>query len=142
MARDDDVLVVVGHAALFVLGALLGLWGGFLVALRLPGGVEGVSVLIAVVGNLAAARLGGFGFGTPLAAATPGIGWLLAVMVLLGGLPGMSGHAQDVLIPGNLPADPGVVVVGYAWVFGGAGAALAGILWVAHLVRPRTTPSA
>jgi hypothetical protein len=109
------------------------------VPLRLPGGVEGLSVVIAVVGNLATARLGGFGFRTPLAAAMPGIGWLLAVVVLVGGLPG---HANDVLLPGRLPADPGVVTVGLLWVFGGALAALAGVVWVAHTLRPRATPSA
>ena len=141
MARDD-VLVVAGHAALLVLGVALGLWGVFLVPLRLPGGIEGLSVVIAVVGNLAAARLGGFGFATPLAAAMPGIGWLLCVVVLLGGLPGLSSHAEDVLVPGRLPADPGIVAVGAGWVFGGALAALAGVLWVAHLVRPRAAPSA
>lgn len=137
MARDD-VLVVAGHAALFVLGGFLGVWGAFLVALRLPGGVEGLSVVIAVVGNVGVARLGGFGFGTPLAAAMPGIGWLLSVVLLTGGLPG---HATDVLIPGRLPEDPGVVAVGLAWIFGGAVAALAGTLWVAHRVRPRTPSS-
>jgi hypothetical protein len=135
----DDLLVVAGHAALLLLGVVLAVWGLFLVPLRLPGGVEGLSVVIAVVGNLATARLGGFGFRTPLAAAMPGIGWLLAVVVLVGGLPG---HANDVLLPGRLPADPGVVTVGLLWVFGGALAALAGVVWVAHTLRPRATPSA
>jgi hypothetical protein len=142
VARDDDVLVVAGHAALFLLGAALGLWGVFLVPLRLPGGLEGLSVVIAVVGNLAAARLGGFGFATPLAAAMPGIGWLVSVLVLVGGLPGLPGGGEDVLLPGKLPMDPGIVNVGLGWVFGGALGALAGVLWVAHVVRPRATPSA
>ncbi|HET7312334.1 MAG TPA: hypothetical protein VFJ17_13515 [Mycobacteriales bacterium] len=141
MARDD-VLVVAGHAALLLLGAALGVWGLFLVPLRLPGGVEGLAVVIAVVGNLAAARLGGFGFETPLAAAMPGIGWLLSVLVLVGGLPGLPSHAQDVLLPGSLPVDPGVVAVGLGWVGGGAVAALLGVLWVAHRVRPLAAPSA
>jgi hypothetical protein len=60
----DDLLVVAGHAALLLLGVALGVWGLFLVPLRLPGGVEGLSVVVAIVGNLAAARLGGFGFRT------------------------------------------------------------------------------
>jgi len=131
--------VVAGHAALLLLGVALGVWGLFLVPLRLPGGVEGLSVVVAIVGNLAAARLGGFGFRTPLAAAMPGIGWLLAVVVLVGGLPG---HANDVLLPGRLPVDPGIVTVGLLWVLGGAVAALAGVVWVAHTLRPPTTPSA
>ena len=139
---SDNVLVVAGHAALLLLGALLGVWGLFLVPLRLPGGIEGPSVLIAVVGNLAASRLGGFGFGTPLAAAMPGIGWLVTAMVFVGGLPGLPGTVDDVLLPARLPADPGVVTVGYLWGAGGALAALGGVLWVAHLVRPRVTPSA
>jgi hypothetical protein len=138
----DDVSVVAGHAALLVLGAALGVWGTFLVPYRLTGGVEGLSVLIAVVGNVAAARLGGFGFETPLAAAMPGIGWLVAVLALAGGLPGMSGHDQDVLLPGKLPVDPGIVVVGTAFLFAGAVAALAGVLWAGHRIRSATTPSA
>jgi hypothetical protein len=138
----DDVLVVAGHAALLLLGAALGVWGTFLVPVRLIGGLEGLSVLIAVVGNVAAARLGGFGFGTPLAAAMPGIGWLVAVLVLAGGLPGMPGHDQDVLLPGGLPADPGIVVVGTSFLFAGAVAALAGLLWATHRIRSAATPSA
>ena len=138
MARDD-LLVVAGHVALLLLGVALGTWGLFLVPLRLPGGIEGLSVVIAVVGNVAAARLGGFGLQTPLAAAMPGIGWLLAVIALAGGLPG---HANDVLLPGRLPEDPGIVTVGLLSVFGGAVAALAGVVWVAHTLRPRATPSA
>ena len=141
MARDN-VLVVAGHAALLLLGAALGVWGLFLVPLRLPGGIEGLAVLIAVGGNLGAARLGGFGFATPLAAAMPGLGWLLSVMVLIGGLPGLASHAQDVLLPGSLPADPGVVAVGLGWLAGGVLAALAGVLWVAHRARPLAAPSA
>jgi hypothetical protein len=138
----DDVLVVAGHAALVLLGAALGVWGTFLVPVRIAGGVEGVSVIIAVVGNIAAARLGGFGFGTPLAAAMPGIGWLIAVLTLAGGLPGMSGHDQDVLLPGKLPVDPGIVFVGTGFLFAGAVAALAGVLWAAHRIHSATTPSA
>jgi len=134
--------VVATYAALLLLGVALGVWGMFLVPVRLTGGVEGLSVLIAVVGNVAAARLGGFGLGTPLAAAMPGIGWLVAVMALAGGLPGMSGHDQDVLLPGKLPVDPGIVVVGTGFLFAGAVAALAGVLWASHRIRSAATPSA
>ena len=141
MARDD-VLVVAGHAALLLLGVALGIWGMFLVPVRLPGGIEGLAIVVAVVGNVGAARLGGFGFSTPLAAAMPGIGWLLAVMTLAGGLPGMSGHDQDVLLPGKLPTDPGIVVVGTGFIFAGAVAALAGVLWASHRIRSAATPSA
>ena len=138
MARDD-VLLVAGHAALVLLGAMLAVWGLFLVPLRLFGGVEGLSVLIAVGGNLGAARLGGFGFGTPLAAAMPGIGWLVTVLLFAGGL---SSHAQDVLLPGKLPPDPGVVAVGSAFLFGGALAAFAGTIWVGRRARAAARPSA
>lgn len=134
--------MVASHAALLLLGVALGVWGMFLVPLRLTGGVEGLSVLIAVVGNVAAARLGGFGLGTPLAAAMPGIGWLVAVMALAGGLPGMSAHDQDVLLPGKLPVDPGIVVVGTGFLFAGAVAALAGVLWASRRIRAAATPSA
>jgi hypothetical protein len=138
----DGVLRVAGHAALLLLGAALGVWGTFLVPVRLAGGIEGLSVLIAVLGNIAAARLGGFGFGTALAAAMPGIGWLVAVMVLAAGLPGMSGHDQDVLLPGKLPVDPGIVAVGAGFLFAGAVAALAGVLWASHRIHAAARPSA
>jgi hypothetical protein len=137
----DNLLVAAGHAALLLLGALLGLWGLFLVPLRLPGGIEGLAVVVAVVGNVGAAWLGGFGFATPLAAAMPGIGWLVSVALLLGGLPGSPAHTSDVLLPGRLPVDPGIVAVGSGWLVGGAVAALGGVLWVAHRLRPPATPS-
>src|SRR4051794_41525866 len=114
----------------------------FLVPTRLPGGVEGLSVLIAVVGNVAAARLGGFGFGTPLAAAMPGLGWLVAVIVLAGGVPGMSAHPPDVLLPGKLPQDPGIGVGGIGYLFAGAVAAPARGLCARPRIPAAPTPSA
>ncbi|HET7529523.1 MAG TPA: hypothetical protein VFJ98_01035 [Mycobacteriales bacterium] len=137
----DTLLDVAGHVALLLLGAALGVWGTFLVPYRLPGGVEGLSVAIAVVTNLAAARLGGYGFGTALAAAVPGLGWLVTVLVLNAGVPGRI--TDDVLIPGRLDADPGIVVVGTSFLAAGAVAAVAGVLWAARRLRPTppgTTP--
>jgi hypothetical protein len=134
----DDLLGVAAHVALLLLGALLGVWGVFLVPLRLPGGVEGLAVVLAGVTNLAAARLGGFGLGTALAAAMPGIGWLLAVLVL-NGLPG---HQGDVLVPGRLAVDPGIVVVGTGFLLVGAVAAIAGTVWASRSLGPLATPPA
>jgi hypothetical protein len=137
----DDLLVVAGHSALLMLGLALGVWGLFLVPVRLPGGVEGLAVVVAGLGNVAAARLGGFGFGTPLAAAMPGIGWIVAVLVISGGLPGLPSHADDVVLPGTLAADPSIVAVGSATLVAGALGALAGVLWVAYR-KPPIAPSA
>lgn len=106
------------YLALIVLGAVLGIWGAFLVPLRLPGGVEGLSVAIAVVGNLGAGLLGGIGTGTRLGAGLPGLAWLVVAV-----LAGVSRPEGDLVVPGGLPADPGVGTVGMAFLLLGAVAA-------------------
>jgi hypothetical protein len=113
------------HAVLFLLGAALGVWGAFLIPLRLPGGTEGLSVLIAFGGNLAvglgAARLSG----SLHTAATPGIGWLVSVLVL-----GTIARPHDeVVLPGRLAADPGIGTVSTLFLLAGVvGAVLAVVL--------------
>ena len=112
------------NAALAALGVALGVWGAFLVPLRLPGGVEGLAVAVSVVGNFTAGVLGARGTGSATSAAMPGLGWLVAVLAL-GGLPLRPG---DVVIPGGLPADPGVVTVGVLFFVGGAAAMVAAVV--------------
>jgi hypothetical protein len=134
----ERIPVVAGYVALFLLGVVLAAWETFLVPLRLPGGVEGLSVLLAFAGNVGAGALGQFGFGTPLAAAMPGLGWLPAVLVLGGGAPG---HAGDVLIPARIATDPGVSKVGIGFMIAGAIGAVVAVVR-AGWGRPAASPPA
>lgn len=121
------------NTALVALGVMLGVWGAFLVPLRLPGGVEGLAVVIGVVGNFVAGVAGAYGTGRPASAAMPGLGWMLAVLVL-GGLPLRPG---DVVIPGRLPVDPGVATVGLLFFLGGAAAMVAAVAVATRSSRRR-----
>ncbi len=119
--RGGAVLLVASYVALAVLGVLLALWGAFLVPLRLAG-VEGLSVVIAVVGNLAVGLLGAVGTGSRLGALLPGAAWLVVAMALAASRP-----EGDLVIPGQLSTDPGVAVVGTLFLFLGAIAAAAAV---------------
>jgi hypothetical protein len=95
------------YVVLLAIGVLLGVIGSFLVPLRLTGGLEGLSVVLAVLGNAAVGSLGGLGTRTMLGAILPTVGWFVVVGVLLLVAPG-----GDFVFVGKLPADPGVVWVG------------------------------
>lgn len=112
------------YAVLLLLGAALGVWGAFLVPLRLPGGVEGFSDVLAVVGNIAVGFLAARGARSVPAAAMPGIGWLVAVLVL----GTVARPADEVVIPASLGNDPGIGHVGTAYLLLGAVGAVAAIL--------------
>ncbi len=114
---DTPVVRVACYVALTVVGALLALWGAFLVPLRI-GGVEGLSVVIAVVGNLAVGVLGAVGTGTRLGAVLPGVGWVVVALAM-----GSSRPEGDLVIPGRLSTDPGVGTVGTLFLMLGAVAA-------------------
>lgn len=111
---------VASYAVLLLLGAVLGIWGSFLVPLHL-GPLLGLSVVIAVVGNLGVGLLGAAGTGTRLGAVLPGVGWLVTALLL-----GTSRPEGDLVITGKLESDPGVATVGTLFVLlGGVAAALA-----------------
>ncbi|HEU5034163.1 MAG TPA: hypothetical protein VFT62_05305 [Mycobacteriales bacterium] len=111
-------------AMLVLLGAALGMWGSFLVPLRLPGGVEGFADILAVGGNVAAGLLAARGTGSVVASAMPGIGWLVTVLVFTG----VARPSDEVVIPGRLGTDPGVGTVGSIFLFAGAIGAVAAVL--------------
>ncbi len=121
----DTVLFAVTALALLLLGAVLGVIGGFLN--RSVAQVAGVGVpvgpVLAVLGNLAAGGLGGSGTGSRLGAALPGVGWL-AVVVLFGTLR----PEGDLVVTGD----------GYGLAFILSGALAAG---VAATVRPTSWPN-
>lgn len=131
-ASDGGVgLLVAAYVALFLLGAATGVWGAFLVPLRLFGHLEGLADVVGVAGPLVAGYYGAMGVRTAAAAVMPGIGWIVAVLVL-----GYS-RGGDVVIPAGLSNDPGVGVVGKAYlVCGLVGLLGAGVL-AARRLRPR-----
>lgn len=127
----DRALVVATLAALFLLGVLIGLWGAFLVPLRLFGHVEGLSLLIGAGGVFAAGYFGGMGSGIGAAALMPGVGWVVTVLAL-----GFS-RGGDVVLPGSLPNDSGVAVVGTAYLASGLVGMLAAGMVVSRRLRSR-----
>jgi hypothetical protein len=128
--RDGRATLVATYAVLLVLGFAIGVWGAFLVPLRLFGQVEGLADVVGLAGTALAGCLGGLGAASAPAAVLPGVGWILAVLVL-GYSPG-----GDVVIPGSLGNDHGVAVVGTLYlVCGLVGTLLAGLLVARRLRR-------
>ena len=128
--RGDRAVLAAGYVLLLVLGAAIGVWGAFLVPLRLPGGVEGLADVLGFTGPMVVGYLGAVGLGVAPAAVFPGIGWILSILVL-GYSPG-----GDVVIPGKLGTDPGIGTVGSLYLLSGlAGTLAAGVLASAHLRR-------
>ena len=128
--RADKAALAAGYLLLLVLGAAIGVWGAFLVPLRLAGGVEGLADVVGFAGPLAAGYFGAVGLGVAPAAVFPGIGWIVSIL-LLGYSPG-----GDVVIPGKLGPDPGVGLVGSLYLVSGlVGTLAAGVLASAHLRR-------
>jgi len=124
-------VLAAGYVVLLVLGFALGVWGAFLVPLRLFGGLEGLADVLGVAGPLAAGYLGAVGLGVAPAAVFPGIGWIVS-MLLLGYAPG-----GDVVIPGKLGPDPGIGTVGSLYLVSGlVGTLAAGVLASRRLRRP------
>jgi hypothetical protein len=134
--RGDLVEVIVLDLVLLAVGGFLGLIGCFLVPLRLGGSVEGLAVVIALVGNFAVGVLGGFGTRSTRSALLPGVGWFVVVGVVSLLAPG-----GDVIIPGKLPEDPGVVTVGEAFLILGVAGAIAAIAVTALYTRRQDAPT-
>jgi hypothetical protein len=120
------------YAVLVLVGAALGIWGAFLVPLRLPGGLEGLSDVLALVGNVGVGFFAARGARSVPAAAMPGIGWLFAVLVV----GTVARPADEVVIPSRLGADPGIGYFGTFYLLLGAAGAVVAIL-LANRDRPR-----
>lgn len=121
---EDRFPLIAVYAVLLLLGAALGVWGAFLVPLRLPGGVEGLSDVLALFGNIVVGFLAARGARAVPAAAMPGIGWLVAVLAV----GTIARPADEVVIPARLGNDPGVGHVGTLYLLLGAVGAVAAIL--------------
>lgn len=125
--------------ALFACGLGYGVWSVWLVPVRLPGGIEGLSLAVTVVGNLLAGLLAGWGLRSRRAPLWPVAGWFFATAAFAL----VVGPGGDIVVPGGLPADPGVVKVGeYDWLAGLLSAAvvlvIAGRQW--GITRHRRRP--
>ncbi len=129
------LLTALGLAALFCLGAVLGLWGAFLVPLHLLG-AYGWSVGIALVGNLALPVLGAAGTGRLAGAFVPAAGWLVAV-----GFTTWS-PGGDVILPSSVGGAPGVGDTGSLFPLVGMAAAGLGIVWAQRRLSRPPAPAA
>lgn len=133
----DRLLTGAAYVVLGVLGAAIGIYGAFLVPLRLFGSVEGLADVIGFVGVTVAGVGGALGLGRPVAAIVPGIGWIVAIGVL------GSSHDQDIVIPGSLGNDPGIGKVGALYLASGlVGTLVAGLVAGRRLRRrPPDSPA-
>jgi hypothetical protein len=98
------------YAVLAAIGVVLALIEAFLVPQRVFGGIEGLAAVLAFAGNAIVGSLGGIGTRTVAGALVPIVGWFAMVSAVIVYSPG-----GDVIIPGKLPSDPGVVATGMAF---------------------------
>jgi hypothetical protein len=133
--QEDRFPLPAVYVVLLLLGAALGVWGAFLVPLRLPGGIEGFSDVLALVGNIAVGFFAARAARSVPASAMTGIGWLVAVLVV----GTVVRPADEVVIPSSLGSDPGVGTVGTLYLLLGAVGAIVAVL-LANRDRTRWTP--
>lgn len=110
MPTGDRLVSAAAYVVLFAVGLVLGTIEVFLVPLRIFGGVEGLVVVVAAIGNAALGLLAGYGLDQPAAPIAPGLGWFVAASSFM-----FLGGGGDVVVPGHLGTDPGVVWVGVLW---------------------------
>jgi hypothetical protein len=129
-------VLIATYVVLACVGVLMATIEAFLVPQRLAGGVEGLSAVLAVLGNLAVGLLGGWGTATTAGAVAPAVGWVVGIGMVTVVAPG-----GDVVVPGSLPVDPGVVVVGMIMLLGGLLASIVPIAltsrYTARVNRPK-----
>jgi hypothetical protein len=134
----ERAVLIVTYVVLVAIGVLLATIETFLVPLRLAGGVEGLSAVLALLGNAVVGSIGGAGTRTTLGAILPGFGWFVAVAFFTFYVPG-----GGVVIPGALPVDPGIVAVGLALlilgIFGIGLALLVTSRYTARVIAPTPT---
>jgi hypothetical protein len=112
-AVERGVLIAT-YVVLAAIGVIAAVIECFLIPQRIFGGVEGLSAVLAFAGNVAVGIAAGLAMRSRLAAAIPTVSWFLTVGLLTVYLPG-----GDVVMPGRLPTDPGVVKVVPAFIIVG-----------------------
>lgn len=113
-APESAILVGLAYGLFAVLGVLLGLIGSFEFSWQL-GGVPVAAIFLSLV-NLAAFRAAGWAMERKLGAVVPAVVWMIILVVLSSRRP-----EGDLVVTGTTP--------GYVYMFGGAVAALAAIIW-------------
>lgn len=103
----DRLLTAATLVALYLAGLVVGCWSVFLVPLRLPGGIEGLSDVLVLAAGAGLGVLGTWGTRTLVAAVLPGLGILTVVAVAT-----IAGPGGDVLLAAGVAGDPGLGVVG------------------------------
>jgi hypothetical protein len=114
-------VLVATYLVVAALACLSGVIESYLVPER-TAGVVGLSLVLALVGNIAIGLLGGLGTRTYAGAAIPLIAWTVPVVVL-----SIQGPGGDVILPASLPPDSAVAHVSTAFLFVGL---IAGVIAV------------
>jgi hypothetical protein len=113
-APEPAFLIGLAYGVLAVLGVVLGVIGSFEFSWEL-GSVPVAAILLSVV-NLAVFRAAGWAMESKLGAVVPAVLWMIILVVLSSRRP-----EGDLVVTGTTP--------GYVYMFGGAVAALAAIIW-------------
>lgn len=130
----DRWLTRVTLVALYVVGFVVGCWSIFLLPLRLPGGIEGMSDVLVLVAGAGLGVLGTWGTRRLVAAVLPGLGILTVVALAT-----IAGPGGDVLIAAGVKGDPALGTVGELVLLAAIAAPLLALVFATRLLR-RTPP--
>jgi hypothetical protein len=136
MPAADRVVLVATYVVLAAIGVVTATIESFLIPLRLAHGIEGLSVALAFVGNLAIGTAAGLAFRNRAAAVVTTASWFVTIGVLTLYLPG-----GDVIMPGRLPTDPGVTKVVPAFLILGIVGGLLALLVTARYIARADPPT-
>ncbi|MQA86875.1 MAG: hypothetical protein GEV03_20150 [Streptosporangiales bacterium] len=113
------VLTGAAHAALFLLGALVGMFGCFYFAETVVG--VPIGTVLGIGANFVMCWLGGLGMRSKLGAALPAAGWLVVAMAFAAGRPEgdivvtSTGLGLTFLFGGTVAAGVGIGAAPSAW---------------------------
>jgi hypothetical protein len=136
--EDDRLLTGLTLAALYLAGLVVGCYSVFLVPARLPGGVEGMSLVLVLGLGGGLGVLGTWGTNRLVAAVLPGLGVLTVVA-----LASATGPGGDVLLAAGVKGDPGLGTVGELMLLAALAAPLLALVVAMRLLRrvpPAPTP--
>jgi hypothetical protein len=131
----EQAVLVLTWIVLGAIGLLAGVIEVFLIPQRVLGGVHGLAVLLAFVGNAALVTFGGVATRTYAGAVVPMLTWIFAVFFA-----GLVRPGGDVIIPGRIPADPAVVWVGQATLIVGIVGCALGLVGTAYFTARSNPP--
>jgi hypothetical protein len=123
------------YLVLIALGVMTGVIESFLVPQRMLHGTEGLAVLLALVSNLSLGLLGGLGTRTIAGAVVPVVGWFVPVAAL-----SLTGPGGDLVIPGDIPVDPGIATVTQAFLVVGILAGGIALVVTSRYTKRRNAP--